>query len=746
MRPFLPRSLSRLPLVCSLLLLPALCPLLAAPAGAQEETFEDTTSVTLVEVPVEVSRGDEPVRGLTADNFEVYEGKKKRKIVAFEVVDLNEVTGQAMAAVEVPAAPASLPVAARRHFLFLFDLSYSEPASLARAQIAALDVIRGGLHPTDLAGVAIYTASSGARLILGFTSDRGQLDLAVRTLGSPELVDRSPDSMGLVLGSMRQAQRTYAAGGVTGAAKGLERNNNGDRRSTTEMINAAAVELMETLARTEGLAQDTQQRNRVNAFSRSFTEMAELLGRIESRKFLLLFSEGFDSRLAIAENTDLTTQRAVESGEVWEVESDTMFGSTRVQNELERMLKEMRRSGTVVHAVDIGGVRGAADAGAQAPVTGELQDRAAPGMGSAGEDSLFAIADGTGGSLYRNFNDLGEAVGRVLERSSVTYLLAFEPRENPKDGSYHPITVKVTGVPGRVQVVHRDGFYSRPPAMLQTEVERKLEMASLLMEPGGGGPIHSSLAATALPGSGSASWIPYVLQAGGEDVLEGHGQSLLTLDLSLYAFDGAGSVAAFDNQLVSFNLLKVRDALKRTGLRFYGDLELPPGSYELRALVRNQQTGSYGVAAGSLTVPDGGGPGTPAALFVDRPGSWVMLRESPEKLLAPYPFVVAGKMVVPAPEPGLAAGESGEVWVRWPQGAPEPVAARITTRDGREVGEQALPVLERQADPAGTGELLLASVAASNLPPGSYLLHLTAAGKGAGPAPVPFRVTGKGGR
>ena len=743
MRPFFCQLPS--PFRLSVALLLALLVVMAgASAQAQDDTFEDSTSVTLVEVPVEVSRGDEPVRGLTVENFEVYEGKKKRKIVAFDVVDLTEVTGQKMAAVGVPAAAApALPVAARRHFLFLFDLSFSEPASLARAQAAALDVIETGLHSSDLAGVAVYSASTGARLILGFTSDREQLDLAVRTLGSPELVDRSPDSMGLVLGSMRQSQRQYATGGVTGTAKGMERDNNGARRDTVEAIQQAAVELFETLARTEGLAQDTQQRNRVNAFSRSFTEMAELLGRIESRKLLLLFSEGFESRLAVAENTGLTTQRAVESGEVWEVESDTMFGSTRVQNELERMLEEMRRSGTVVHAVDIGGVRGSVNAGADGPVSGDLQNRAAPGMGSAGEDSLFAIADGTGGSLYRNFNDLGQAVGRVLERSSVTYLLAFEPRDNPKDGSYHPITVKVTGVPGRVQVVHRDGFYSRPPSMLQTEVERKLEMASLLMGPGGGGPIRSSLAATSLPGSGSASWIPYVLQAGGEDVLEGHGQSLLTLDLSLYAFDAAGTVAAFDNQLVSFNLLKVRDALKKTGLRFYGDLELAPGSYELRALVRNQQTGSYGVAAGSLTVPEGGGPGSPSALFVERPGTWVMLRESPEKLLAPYPFVVAGQMVVPAPEPGLAEGENGEVWVRWPEGAPDPVAARITTRDGREVGEQALSVLERQADPAGPGELLLATLAASNLPPGSYLLHLSAAGGGTGPAPVPFRVTGK---
>ena len=53
------------------LCLPAILLLLAGPAGAQG-TFTESTDVVVVEVPVQVIRDGTPVRGLTADDFEVY--------------------------------------------------------------------------------------------------------------------------------------------------------------------------------------------------------------------------------------------------------------------------------------------------------------------------------------------------------------------------------------------------------------------------------------------------------------------------------------------------------------------------------------------------------------------------------------------------------------------------------------------------------------------------------------------------
>src|SRR5947199_9006065 len=98
----------------------------AAPAGRPAAGgFGETASVVSIEVPVTVVRGDEPVRGLSAADFELYDGRKKQAISGFEVVDLAAASPGAAAAAPAVAPAGGVPLAGRRHFLLLFDLSFS---------------------------------------------------------------------------------------------------------------------------------------------------------------------------------------------------------------------------------------------------------------------------------------------------------------------------------------------------------------------------------------------------------------------------------------------------------------------------------------------------------------------------------------------------------------------------------------------------------------------------------------------
>ena len=80
------------------------------------------------------------------------------------------------------------PAAARRHFLLFFDLDFTEPTFIGEAQQAALHLVRDGLEPTDLVGVAFFHGRSGGSSVIGFTSDREQVIEALEELG--ELVGR----------------------------------------------------------------------------------------------------------------------------------------------------------------------------------------------------------------------------------------------------------------------------------------------------------------------------------------------------------------------------------------------------------------------------------------------------------------------------------------------------------------------------------------------------------------------------
>ena len=151
----------------------------------------EKTVVVSVQVPVQVIQDGRPLRGLTKDRFELYDGRKPQAIDGFEVIDL--VSGDA------PAAAAEIPPGARRHFLLLFDLSFSDASSTVAAQRAARDAILSRLHPSDLVAVGYYSANRGPKLVLGFTPDRDQARIAIDTLGMTETDALSRDPLGITI-------------------------------------------------------------------------------------------------------------------------------------------------------------------------------------------------------------------------------------------------------------------------------------------------------------------------------------------------------------------------------------------------------------------------------------------------------------------------------------------------------------------------------------------------------------------
>ncbi len=166
-----PSALASLLVLLTLLTLPPLhtAPLAAQPppeappAPLATDRFEDTSDVLAIEVPINVvGRDGKPVRGLTAADFEVFDEGDRQAVTNFEVVDLDVLTpqGKPTAAAVAPVRDLSqepLDSTARRHFLLLFDLTFSSPTAVLRARLAAREFLLNALHPTDLAAVATFS-------------------------------------------------------------------------------------------------------------------------------------------------------------------------------------------------------------------------------------------------------------------------------------------------------------------------------------------------------------------------------------------------------------------------------------------------------------------------------------------------------------------------------------------------------------------------------------------------------------
>ncbi|HYU36158.1 MAG TPA: VWA domain-containing protein [Thermoanaerobaculia bacterium] len=670
----------------------ALLALVLAAGVAAAQTFMESTQVVVVEVPVQVIRDGEPVRGLSAADFEVYDGRDRETLTGFEVVDLAQLGPDAL-------EKAELPVSARRHFLVLFDLTFSSPRALVQARGAALKMVEA-LHPTDLVGVGTWSVRRGPHLVLGFTSDRRQIAAALETLGSPDLLDNQPpDPLRLAL---VEGQDTNVVSGTAETTASAHK----------DMMDAEEGEILAALSRMTEEARAVDLKVAVRDMSRSMTDFARIMGGIEGRKNVVWLSEGFDPALLMGGRQVGEVDSGAQASPL-DGSSDRRLGDSQSLNEIERMLEELRRADCVVQAVDIAGLRGQGDLG---------------GRKAAGQDVLLNLAKGTGGELYEKTNDLAGEMQQMLRRTGVTYVLSFQPEKVGDPETFHKLRVEVKNQPRGTRVVHRPGWYAPKPYTARSPLEKVMSAASELLGGEEGGPIRTAFLAAPFRAEGGKAYVPVLLEIDGRSLFAGTPAGKLPAEIYVYALDRQGAVHAYVAQTIDLDVAKVGPGLQQSGLKFFGHLDLAPGDYRLRALVRNGATGASTVKSLALTVPTfaEAGPVLLPPFFPEPTGKWLIVREAPRagRKEVPYPFLLGAEPYVPAAGPVLVPGQESRlalVVYNLGTGAVR-VRAKVLAAGGKEMSGGRLKLLEHQAGPP---DRLLASYDPPQLPPGAYQLQVT---------------------
>jgi hypothetical protein len=338
----------------------------------------------------------------------------------------------------------------------------------------------------------------------------------------------------------------------------------------------------------------------------------------------------------------------------------------------------------------------------------------------------------------------------MLERTGVTYVLTIQP-ETPPDGAYHALKVELRGLPRGARVVHRPGYFAPKPFAQRTRMERMLLTAGQVLAGEEGGQVRASVMTAAIPGSNGTADVPVVVEIDGPSLLHLHQGNDLPAEIYVYALNAKGQVSDYIAQTLTLDMFKVEAKLLKSGLKFYGHLELPPGSYKARVLVRNGRTGFHALRVVPLEVPSfaGAGPVLLPPFFPETQGEWLVAREAqrPGRRELPMPFRMGDEPFLPAAMPILGAGESrfallgynladeGDLQVR----------SQVLTADGREVQAGDVALVSRAPGESGADRLEL-TFRPPALQPGEYVLRVTvtdAAGK-AGTATTPFVVAAAG--
>lgn len=721
----------------SRLLLVGLAGLLAAggsPARGQQASFEGSTEVVEVQVPVNVTTRDgQPVRGLTRDDFQILDQGREQELSGFDVVDLDALKPDMLRGPS--SLEAAVPAAARRHFLLLFDLTFSSPASVVKARRAAEKFVLEYLHPTDLAAVATYSIDVGPRLLVTFTPDRAQLARAIDTLGAPKLLDNHAelDPLRFMIDDPATASRstTFSQG----------ENRQGKFAGVGEQEVQAYIQV---IAKQINKWEKTYQRGRISSWAAGLEDVAHALSSVEGRKNVILFSEGFDGRLMLGRGPDPFDPEAEEdrrnllAGQSQFVDTDDLYGNTALQSQVNDMLRTFQRSDCLIQAVDIGGL------GSES-----AEDRRAR---TVGQDALFFMANETGGQLFENSNDFGSELEDVLERSTVTYLLSFRPSKIEPDGSFHRLEVKLRGssVPRGADLAYRAGYFAPRPYQDLHPLEKNLLASDAIASAAPRHDLDVNVLAAPFRAADTRSYLPVIIEVGGDKLMAGNEGGQVSAEFYAYVSNDKGEMKDFFSQRVSLSLTdQGKEQMKESGLKYYGHLLLQPGQYLVRVLVRNTQTGRTGVQSVPVKVPDYGTSQTELLppFFPEPQGRWFLVREQQgtQKDSVVYPFTVNGSPYIPAAKPVILPGKDNEVVLVAYNLAKGDVDLKgtIVGADGRQVDAGKLSLVERTVTGIGGLDKLVARFSVNDLAGGTYTLNVALQQPGGGleqQSSIPFSV------
>jgi VWFA-related protein len=543
-----------------------------------------TQGVEVVRVDVVVSEKGRPRPGLKREDFAVFEDGKPQTLVQFAAYGRRWPAGASAPAAPAPiAADEAVDLFPRRHVVLVIDDVHMEFASLARARKALTQFVEEDLEPEDQ--VALLTTSGSRALAQEFTADRAELEEVLSRLSAQE---RRAEWAGVPQISEYQAELIEGGDSLALDVAVQETMQQGlfqDAASAEERARAKARAIFAEAVYNSRLTLETLE------------GLTRALAASPGRKVLFLVSDGFLTGLAARSGSGFDMRRIVDAG---------------------------NRAGVVIYALDTRGLS-APPPGASAssrtrvlPATFGVVESMQRRSEEATRDAMQALAAGTGGFLVHNANNLRAGLRRMLKDTETYYVLAYEPTNGARDGSFRHIEVRVPGVRD-VKVRARAGYFApddrraggaagAPERQPSREQERQWGMRTTL---------NSIAPLTAIPVRLSADFVAVdngvaqVVVSGHVDAttlpfLHRHDRYQETVETVAVVYDEAGAVAAtLQTERVAMDLTAgEHEQVLKAGLPYQKSVALKPGRYQVRLAAREDAEGKPGSAWQWVQIPD----------------------------------------------------------------------------------------------------------------------------------------------
>ncbi len=558
--------------------------LLAATASPQsqpqkpgdDQPIRITSELVQLDAVVTDKKG-QIVRGLTKDDFELYESGKRQQISFFEYVEAGKprqlsFTRPGETAKETQAQP--LPEEAakaevRRIFLFVVDDLTIPYQDLIYVRQMLTNFLDNQMQPTDL--VAIVRTVGGRGLLQQLTSEKALLRRAITSL-TPSLHPLS-------------AFNNPAATGLPSDPTTLLIDGGGANESTNI---SSALDDTNTLLRSY-----------MSIGTASFS--VESMKQLPGRKSLVLISGGLP---------------------ILSVQQGSVAGN--VSNFLNILADQATRAGVVIHTFDVRGLQ------AQAGVSSFSDTPGRSAVGESGirgtfgrepDDAMFgyrnpfdsthahiglrALAYATGGIAVLNKNDFNEGLGKILAVSEGYYLLAYAPSDSKFDGNFRKLEIKVKG--SDMKVYTRRGYTSREDKPVPAPTTKQEQLLAAIRSPLSRSDIDLDailLYKSKSPAQGAIE-IQLVIDPKKLNFEMADNKQQTNFDVAGFVFDELGKLRGGFSETVTAGLtMEQYDRIKAGGFTYSASTNLEHGIYQVRLAVRDNKTGNIGTLSRYLEVPD----------------------------------------------------------------------------------------------------------------------------------------------
>lgn len=403
--------------------------LAAGRAGLQAEPsapvrYRASTGVDIVNVEVLVTdKAGNPVTGLSAQDFEVYDDGRPQVIASFAAGRPASPPGTAA---DAPRGAPGMPE--KVALVVLVDNSSLAPGAREEVLRHLKENFQGGWPGPDVP-VMLASGGTSVRVVQPFTTDP---ELLLSGLGAMQR-EAASGSDAAMAGFMTQVMDTTSTQ-AHGASDGTE-------------------DAMSLLQSVRGAAQQAYEQGR--GYMASLAELFDSLAGLPGRKVVLLVSDGLQTRPgeAMLQRWESAFAGRIDSGFSAAAEASRYS----LSSEFRSLLQRANASRLTVLGLEGSGAGGA---GATADRRMEQDSGIVAGEALNQRQSLASLAQATGGRVLGRSSALAELVKAAFEEIRGAYSLGYV---NPKPGTGTYRTLKVRVRREGLSVRHREGYLDKTP-------------------------------------------------------------------------------------------------------------------------------------------------------------------------------------------------------------------------------------------------------------------------------------------